>query len=155
MAKSKNPLTVWATWAFTLLFIVLFVAFMVVITSCSFPFLQAVNPTFTAQIQRPQGAVSVQIPAELPDFVTGKRYHGFTVGQNICMLSFQGVTVDSQGRYVDHYDFIVLCNRLRIIALRATELDVERFWIYVEGIPIPASHNQVKEKIEGLIGRKL
>jgi len=155
MRKTRNPLTLWATWLFSVVFILLLIAFMVALSSCSFPFLQAINPTFTVQIQTSQGPVDIQIPAELPDFVTGKRFRGYTVGRNICMLSFQGVTLDSQGRYIDHYDFIVKCDKTRVIGLRATTMDTERFWIYIEGIPIPASHDQLKEKIEGLIGKKI
>lgn len=153
MPKRKNPLTLWASWVIGLLCILLLVGFIVSITSCSF--LQVVNPTYTAQIQTPQGPIDVQIPNELPDFVTGQQGLIYPVAGNICVLMYSGVTPNSEGRIIDRYEFVVKCDAHKILALRATTMDTERFWIYIEGIPIPSSHKQVKEKIEGLIGRKI
>lgn len=125
--------------------------------ACSSPFVKTVqtivNPTFTAQIQTPQGPIAIQIPAELPDFVTGKIGAAFPGVGNICVLMYSGVTTNSEGRIIDRYEFIIKCNAPKILALRATTMDTDRFWIYIEGIPIPASHDQVKERIEGLIGK--
>lgn len=122
--------------------------------ACSFPFLQAVNPTFTTQMYSPQGSIDVQIPSELSDFVTKKT--GFTIplAGNICLLQFPGVRTDPEGRIIDHYEFIIKCDTYKILALKATVMDTEKYWIYVEGTPIPATHDQLKDKIETLRGGK-
>lgn len=159
MAKIKNPFTLWASWLFGIIFIILIIAFMVGTSSCSLPFLKTVqeivNPTFTAQIQTPAGPLAIEIPAELPDFVTGKVGAAFPVAGNVCLLMYSGVTTNSEGRIIDRYEFVIKCDEHKIYALRATMIDTDRFWIYIEGVPIPASYDQVKEKIEGLIGREL
>lgn len=120
---------------------------------CSSPFLKALNPTFTAQIQTPQGPLMIEIPAELPDFVTGNTYMPFLLVNNICMMRFSGITKDSCGNVINYYDLVIKCDTYKVIALRAMRFDTKKYWLYIEGIPVPASLKQINEEVEGLIGK--
>lgn len=160
MPKKKNPLTPWASWAAILVIIFVIVAVVSIISSCSSPILQVVkeivNPTFTAQIHTPKGPIDVKIPAELPDFVTGGKCCHFEVSKDFYGIKFRGVTKDSHGRLIDYYILVVKRGKPgKVIALRAVQMDTDRFWWYIKGEPVPSSQDQVRERIEGLIGRKI
>jgi len=159
MSKIRNPLTLWATWLFSVVFILLLIAFMVAFSSCSSPFLktitQAVNPTYTMQFMTLDGIATVKIPVELPDFITGGSCCLFEIADNIYGIKFKGVKKNQEGYITDYYILVMKREKPpKAIALRAVQMDTDRYWVYIKGIPIPASMDQVMEKIDWLIGEE-
>lgn len=156
MPKSKNPLKPWASLVIGLLCILLLVGFIVSITSCSFPFLQVINPTFTVQVQTLDDIISVKIPVELPDFVTEGQCCNFEISEKFYGIKYRGLIKDTDGRLIDYYILVIKRGKpSKPIALRAVQMPNDKFWIYIKEEPVPATQDQVKEKIEGLIGRKI
>ena len=123
---------------------------------CSLPFLQVANPTYTVQLLTLDGAISVKIPAELPDFVTEGTCCNFKISEKLYGMKFRGIIKDTHGRLIDYYILVIKRGKpSKVIALRAVQMPTDKFWIYVKGEPVPASMDQVKEKIEDLTGKKI
>lgn len=132
------------------------IIFAICLFGCSFPFLQAINPTYTVQLPTLDGTISVKIPAELPDFVTGSVCCKFKISESIYGIKFRGVIKDTDGRLIDYYILVIKRGKpSKPLALRAVQMPTDRFWIYIKGEPVPASMDQVKEKIDDLTGRKV
>lgn len=132
------------------------IAVTISLSGCSFPFLQAINPTYTVQLPTLDGTISVKIPAELPDFVTGGVCCKFKISENIYGIKFQGVIKDTDDRLIDYYILVIKRGKpSKPLALRAVQTPTDRFWVYIKGEPVPASMDQVKEKIDDLTGRKV
>lgn len=144
----------WATLGFFIA-VVLAICFF----ACSSPFLktvqEVVNPTITAQLQMPKGLINIKLPAVLPDFVTAGSFREFPVAGSIYGLKFKGVTVNQHEQIIDYYVLVLKRGSPdEPIALRAIKMGTERFWLYVKGIPVPASRDKIKEKVDWFIGKE-
>jgi len=140
-------------WALGALFVLMLTVWLF---GCSLPFLQIVNPTYTVQLQTLDDIIAIKIPAELPDFVTGGICCNFEVGGGYYGIRFRGVIRDANGRLIDYYILVIKRGKpSKPVALRAVQMPTDRFWVYVKGEPIPSTQDQMREKIEGLIGKKI